>query len=73
MDKLVAEQADFLRRWFELGAAMKPAELRARVEEEEARALDGAQHRGLVLYLPDGHAEGGQNHGTAGRVGASRP
>lgn len=72
MDALVAERADFLRRWFELGIAMSPAELRRRVEaEEEAAALDGPgrRRRALVLHLPRDKPQGSDDNRPALRVG----
>lgn len=76
MDKIIAEQADYLRRWFELGVAMDPAALRVRVEQEEERCQCSAAalgvDQGRVLYLPGCEPDGGKDYGPPGGVLARR-
>lgn len=70
MQALIAEHADYLQRWFQLGVDMDPCELRARVEAAEAEAArsrsSGAPGKGgRLLYLPGCEPSGGQDDGTA--------
>lgn len=72
LDEVVADHANFLLRWFQLGAAMTPAELRARVVTLEqslgdvpgALASDDLEPSGRVLYLPGHEPEPGEYDGT---------
>lgn len=71
MDRLVAEQADILRRWFDLGCSMTPTDLRVRVEQEEALAQQSgaaAHPDGQVIYLPGCEPQGGEHDGAVGQA-----